>query len=97
MPELHPLEVAPRPTDLTVGSYRYWRWELRDFWLIMERESDPEILERAYRAILTVAGMTEPAEKLEQVMLQGELAAATFRYQRACASALGLHRYAEET
>ncbi len=79
--------LAKRPSA-ELGTYTYWRWELRDFWILMDTETDVQRLELAYQGLMLVAVRTHPDDPMEEIVLAADITAARLRFERAHLAAM---------
>ena len=75
-------EHFKRP-NAEIGSYLYWRLEVREFFLLCETGTDLEQLGTAFGALFVLASKTVPDDHLEKVQVDAEWNACISRYERA--------------
>lgn len=68
-----------------IGTFQYWRMELREFWMVTEPDADVTIeqLNGAFKAMFHLLGKTNPEDESEKIMLNAEFGVVFRRYEKA--------------
>lgn len=68
-----------------IGTFKYWRLELREFWMLTEPDADVTIeqLDLAFKAMFHLAGKTDPEDAGEKMMVKAEVGTVFRRYEKA--------------